>query len=325
MNSIPSLHRLLLAAGLVVLGAAASATAKEYRFDFRDRIETGEKIEIDVDYEFGDIRIIGTDDYRLEIDAVKTVEAVSMEEARKVADRIRIRVQQSDTSFRISTAYRPVDEENRSLIKKIFGVGETNVYGTVDFVLHVPRHCEIIVKNRAGNMEVSNTLGAVKLTANEGNIDLSGIEGDIDVDNFAGRTTGSLLFGEVTVQQPKGDIDLKWIEGDVRIKSTSAAINLQQERGAIDLVTSTGDVTIQTNLYSSREFFIETQSGDVRLQLPEFSSGRLNISSETGNIKTDLPMAIESITRKKVVGAFGSGGVSITIASTSGDVSIAQF
>ncbi len=134
-----------------------------------------------------------------------------------------------------------------------------------------------------------------------------------------------MLFGPVTVRQDQGKIDLQFVEGDIRIKSSSADIDVRQDMGSIDLTTRTGNVTLQSNLDSSKDFFVETESGNISLMIPETSSGNIRIESQTGDIKTEVPIAIKSMSRKQVEGTFGVGGVKISLISLSGDVKVAQF
>lgn len=59
--------------------------------------------------------------------------------------------------------------------------------------------------------------------------------------------------------------------------------------------------------------------------VPQTSSGTLQIASDMGNIKTEIPVSIKSMSKNKLVGEFGTGGVKVTLTSTTGDVTVAQF
>ena len=135
----------------------------------------------------------------------------------------------------------------------------------------------------------------------------------------------SFMVGPVMIRQPMGKIDLEWVEGDIRIKSSTARIKIRQERGALDLTTTTGSVEVQTNLDCIRDSFVETESGNIHLMIPETSSGQLKIASDMGNIKTEIPISVKSMSKNKLVGEFGTGGVKINLISTTGDVTVAQF
>jgi len=59
--------------------------------------------------------------------------------------------------------------------------------------------------------------------------------------------------------------------------------------------------------------------------VPQSASGTLDIRSQAGNIRTDVPVTISAMSKRQLRGAFGSGGVKISLVSTSGDVTVEQF
>lgn len=313
-----------LLASFLFLGVT-SLDAKDFRFDFQRILDTGPQAELELNYVSGNLKVISSDDGRIVIEAVKRVNAVSMDEAQLVADHIEIKVSQDDNKVAVATNYLRMRNRSASFWQKVLGVGGTDSYGEVDWTIHVPQGCRLTVINTSGKMDISHIMGNLDIRTSSAEIDLNSIEGEINVENAFGATRGELLFGPVTLRQAQGKIDLRFIEGDVKIKSSSADINVRQDRGSFDLTTSTGNVNIETYLDSSRDYFVETESGNISLSIPETSSGNLRIESQTGDIKTDMPIAINSMSHKQVDGTFGVGGVTVHLVSISGDVTVAQF
>lgn len=310
---------------LIFLLAPLGLSAKEYTFQYQRVLDTEERTNFRLTLVNGDVAVTGTDDNRLIVEAVKKVHAVSMDEAAIVADHIEIRVTQSGKNVDVATNYLRIINRSPSFWEKVLGIGGTDSYGEVNYTIQVPIGTSIEVVNTSGNFTVRNVQGNVMLQSSASNIDLNAVEGAIEIDNAAGETRGDLLFGPVMIRQPMGKIKLQWVEGDIRIKSKAADIFVQQERGSLDVSNAAGSIKIKTNLDSGRDYFVETVSGSIEFMVPETSSGKLEISSDMGDIRTDIPVAIESYSRQGLIGKFGLGGVTISLRSGSGDVTVAQF
>ena len=158
-----------------------------------------------------------------------------------------------------------------------------------------------------------------------GRIELSSIQSRIDIKNKRGSVQAEFVTGPITVHQEVGPIDLQWVEGDIRIKSEIGRIWIKQIQGALDLATIEGYVSVQTELNSPRNYFVQTRSGQIEFLVPQRSSGQLTIETHKGEISTEVPIAIKSATKTRLKGEFGVGGPKIEISSVSGDVIVASY
>ena len=308
-----------------VLLLAAPLPAKEFGFDYQRIVTTGPEAEVSLSYLSGNLTVIGGDEDDVIIDARKRIDAVNMDEAQIAADHVEIKVDQREERVEIAANYLRMRNRSQSFWKKVLGTGGQDSYGEVDWTIRVPRHCRLSVVNTSGRIEISHLIGTVEVRSSASEVFLTSIEGSIRVENSTGAVIGELLFGPLDIRQVAGRIDLKFLEGDVRIKSSTADISVSQDNGSLDLTTASGNVDIQTNLDSSRDYFVATESGHIHLMIPETSSGNLRIESQTGDIKTEIPITIKSMSHKQVEGTFGFGGVKINLTSVSGDVTVAQF
>lgn len=317
--------RILIIPLLASLLFSAPANAKEHRFTQHETFEPDGPVTLALTILSGSISITGESTDRIEVELVKVVDAVGMDQAAIVADHIKLRTEESGNRIDLSTAYLKIADYNPDFWDKLIGNGSRTAEGDVEFRITVPEKTDLVITSTSGPIKINNVTGNVTISTSDGAIDLNTVQGEIQIDNGAGTTRGELLFGPVEVRQPIGEIGLKWVEGDIRVKSLSAKIDVLQETGALDIVTRTGPVTIRTNLESNRDFFVETQSGNIEFLVPVTASGLLHISSELGEIQTDVPISIEKYSRQGVVGRFGVGGVNINLVSGSGDVTVAQF
>jgi len=337
------MHRLfVIGTVLFSIMLAAAVSAEQFTFQYQKMLETSGSVKLTLVNRLGHVEIRAHDSDLVVIDAVKKVKAGTKKEASEVADRIEIRVDEAKGEISLATNYLNIKDRGTSFWKNLIG-GSNEAFGAVEYTIKVPSTCDLIIDNGYGGVTIEGVSGNVEAQSGEGGVTLDqitgkvtvrsaagdvrlgSVEGAVDVAVTDGSTHGELLFGPVTVRQPTGQVDLQWVQGDIRIKSTSARINIRQENGSLDIATSTGSIAVQTNLESDQDFFVETQSGNIELAVPQSASGTLDIRSQAGNIRTDIPVTITAMSKRQLKGAFGSGGVKISLVSTSGDVTVAQF
>lgn len=286
--------------------AGGTVQAEEFAYDYQKVVPLERPVEFSLELTRGHITVTGSESDDLIIEATKIVRASNRREAEEMADHVEIKVNTSKNKVSVETNYLTMLSRSPSFWQKVLGGGSANLV-IVNYIIRLPFGSSVAINSMAAD------------------IDLANIEGAVTVDNNTGTTRGEFLFGPITVRQPTGNIDLRWVEGDIRIKSTSGKIYINQVRGAVDLNTQTGNVTIQTELDSPRDHYVETLSGTINFLIPSSASGVLKIETETGVIKSEMPIAIETMNRKKVVGMFGAGGSDISLLSTSGDVTVSLF
>jgi DUF4097 and DUF4098 domain-containing protein YvlB len=296
----------IFACGNLLLLGAKEADADEFAYQYQKIIEAESPVSLHLNLVRGKVSISGGEDGRVIIEAVKRVRAANEEEAEEVADHIEIKVAVSSDDVTVETNYLKMLSRSPSFWQKVLGSGSDS-YGLVDYTVTIPTRSSIFIKSMAADIE------------------LSSIEGEITIDNTVGSTRGEFLFGPITVRQPQGEIDLQWIEGDIRVNSSSSTIAIKQVLGSIDVSTQTGNVNIQTELTSPHDYFVETTSGAITFSIPEAASGLLRIETQEGAIQTEVPIVIKSVAHRRVVGELGRGGPTITLTSSSGDVTVAQY
>lgn len=347
----------LIAAFLLI---ATQGWSKSFWFEYQKNIEVPENVELVISNTSGRIEITGMPVSVISISATKNVRATDQEEAEEVAEHIEIKARKTGRRITIQTRYLKMINRSDSFWKKLLGTGSDS-FGSVDYTISVPHGCDVDIDNTSGDVSVTNIARSVHISGSSGEVRLENIEGDIDIESLSGNISihnvkgdieiavassdmelssitgavdiratsgnkrGEYISGPVKISQTSGNVELKYLDGDLRFKSTSGDISVEQDGGAVDILTHSGDVRIKTELLSEKDFFVETTSGNILFIIPELSSGTAKLETKSGNISTDLPLSIESFSEDRIHGSFGKGGPGITLITSSGNITIAQY
>ena len=128
---------------------------------YRVRLFTGGTFTMDV--RTGDIYITGWDDPHVEIEADKVVYAKSKKQAEHRYKRIGISLEGRDKVVHLRTIYPP-----RRLWRPFRG--ESNL--TVNFHIHMPYDCNLVLKCVDGDVRVTGLAGQEKLMVNYGDVEV---------------------------------------------------------------------------------------------------------------------------------------------------------
>ncbi len=365
-TKLSNLNNLLLTliAGIIsaTLLAPSAVVAKTFRFDYHKELPVGGGASLKIHNQGGNVTVVG--DKLLDhiiIDAVKTVHAVDETAAREVADHIELRFSTRDNDAVLETLLQEVSERHRSFWERLVGADD-DWFGAVDYTISVPANTSVSLNNSTGDIEIrgvrgrldislesgavqiNQIVGSVSLDVSSGTIELKDLEadveltsttadltmtaitGDVTVHGGAGKTVGDNIKGSVTIIQTSGDITLSSLNGDARLKATSGDLSIQQDSGALDIFTHTGKVQVNTELFSERDYSVETLSGSISFAFPDNAGAKVLLSTLSGDIDTKgLPMEVGSFTRREISGSVGAGGAQVSLKSDSGDIRLGWF
>ena len=353
-------QRIVISLVTIIIWCSLALAGEEYRYEYQKIVEVKSGIELTVVNPTGDIRLIADPENTVRINAVKKTYADSREEAEMLAGQIQIAVTDLDGHITVESKSLAEPKPSSSFLKKVLGGGRTS-QNSVDFTIKVPTDCNVAIRNSSGdievmgirgrldlsglagdmavqdilgNVDVSTSSGEVKIKNIDGNVTIKGssinvtmtsVNGDIDIRNGSGNIVGEYVIGDVVVSQENGSVDLTRLEGDIRVTSATGRVRVEQEFGALDVSTESGDIDVTTELNSPKDYFVETVSGSIRFMVPEASGGKIDLEAGSCEIDTQIPIAIDSFSRTRISGRFGSGGPKISLATTSGDITLGEF
>ncbi len=342
--------------------AAVTAESKTFRFDYHKEMIVPTGAALRINNQGGNVTIVGVKHLdQIKIDAIKTVHAVDETAAREVATHVELRFSTRNNEAVLETLLEEVSERHRSFWERLVG-SDDDWFGSVDYVISVPAETDVTLNNSNGDLDIRGVTGALDISMESGeakinqvvgsvSVDISGglielkdiaadveltsttadlrmtaITGNVTIHGGAGTATGDNITGEITIIQTSGDITLTSVNGDARLKATSGDLSIQQDRGALDIFTHTGKVSVNTELFSERDYSVETLSGSITFSIPDNAGADVLLSTLSGDIDTKgLPMEVGSFTRREISGSIGAGGAQVSLKSDSGDIRLGWF
>jgi DUF4097 and DUF4098 domain-containing protein YvlB/uncharacterized membrane protein HdeD (DUF308 family) len=303
-------------------GLRDSVVGEAYAFTDQPIINNDIKagMTVSVNNSYGSVKVTGGGS-AVRATLAKGVRGWSEEDARKIADRIRLVVNQTTGGLTITT--------NRD---------EVNEQFTTDIQIEVPSFIGVSITDSYGSVTANGIQGGLTAKISYGQADLTGIKGDVNLALSYCDVTASNIEGGLTVAGAKrarisaiaGDVDLtastasngavelRDISGNVRVNAPFCRIvaqgldqtaELSTEHGSVD-VTSAADLVIDAPHSDVRARNI---NGDLRVLS---SNSNLQLSSIAGHLEVQAQQT--SVNAEDVRG-------SIAIETTHGDVVVKNF
>lgn len=135
-----------------------------------------------------------------------------------------------------------------------------------------------------------------------------------------GRIAIADTTGDLTAATSNGAIDVRAVEGYVTLATSNGGIAVTGVRGIDALTTSNGDITAGIAAVRG-DVAITTSNADIRLAItPEINVTIIAGTSGGAITVTDLPLALRQSSATNLAGTSGSGGPTITVLTSNGDI-----
>jgi hypothetical protein len=184
----------------------------------------------------GDVEVKSAPQPQATAQLIKRIRAASEEDAKEVAKNIQLQIASNGANSQFSV--------NSSGIQQDYNVSIT---------ITMP-------ENLAGNVEITNALGAVKLT---------GLRGDHTIRNCE-RAEVRQNSGRVIIENPRGPVELAQIEGQVNLINTRRNVSLREVNGVIMLYVNGGNVNLDNSTGP-----VHLEAADARVEMSEIGDDSL--------------------------------------------------
>jgi DUF4097 and DUF4098 domain-containing protein YvlB len=235
---------------------------------------------VSVHNSYGSVKITGGSS-TVRATLVKSVRSWSQEDARKIADRIRLVVSQTPDGLTITT--------NREQLNEQF---------TTDIQIETPSYLAVLVTDSYGSVSASAIQGGLTAKASYGQATLNGIKGDVNLALSYCDVDASNIEGDLTVTGAKraqisnitgtvelttgaasnGLVELQNISGPVRVSAPFCRIVAQGLVQIAQLKTEHASVDVSR----SADLVIDAPHSDVHAKNID---GDLRVSSSNSNLQ----------------------------------------
>jgi len=206
----------------------------------------------------GSITIAGADVTDCNLTATIVAQAVTEEDAKKLAERIKIKLE-------------PWGDKLTAKIDKPTFMRNQSVSVNLD----------VTVPNRSD----------LELTTHNGEIRITDITGRLNGTTHNGKVTAEQISGTTELRTHNGSMICRQISGDTQLKTHNGGIKVFYSEDApsvcnISLITYNGGIELTTPSSFSGEVDASTHNGSIRTDLPITVVGKVSKSKLTGKIGT---------------------------------------
>lgn len=245
---------------------------------------------VQVQNEFGEIRIETWDDPSVGLSVAILVGAQNQADAVAVANEITPLVEQTDDRISVRTHYP-----------------DPGVYGTVpaevNYIVRVPRGVHVMTTNTFGDTIVTGVTGTLVIDSRFGHVDLADIGGTVQA-----RAQGD--YPLVATRLRRG--------GEFELHATRAEFS--EIAGNLSVNATLGDISL-LGFASQAAVTVRNSSGPIRVAVPDGLVPNLNATVQFGQFQSSLP--IEQTSRQDLIHAryrSVDSGVSLDLYNAFGNI-----
>ncbi len=176
---------------------------------------------------------------------------------------------------------------------------------SVNYQIVIPREVRIAtIQSSNGGISVRDAAGTTSLITSNGPITVETFRGDVDA------------------RSSNGAVQLVDVDGVVSASTSNAEILLQNVTAITHAETSNGRI-IADVLSVSRNVSLRTSNARVIIQIAPGLNADLSLSTSNGQILlTNVPVTVRQSSNTDLQGTIGSGGNSITVITSNGDIEV---
>ncbi len=246
----------------------------------------------------GQTRITADSQSQVRVKAIKEVRHVSShDEALRVAERVRVRIEQSGNRIEVAAEYP----------RNMGGFFGNEPQVLVHFEISAPKASDIDAKSGDGQLDVYQF---------DGRIDLETGDGDLTADNCSGRISARTGDGGLRVEGARGEVSARSGDGRMTIDGVLESLDAKSGDGRMD-------VTARAGSKMRGEWSLQSGDGGISLRLPEGFAAELDVRTSDGRIECEQEVRLEgSSSQNRLAGKLNNGGYRLRIQSGDGNISI---
>jgi hypothetical protein len=240
----------------------------------------------------GSITVNGKETAECRIEADIEVKAKSNEEAKKLLDKVEIKV--ASLGKQLSVKVHQPKLQSKESVK-------------VDFEITVPRQADLQLYTSNGSLDIADITGQIKGKTNNGSISTVETAGETRLHTNNGKievSKADLKPGAIGVNN--GEITCKHITGDIDVEANNGKVAVSYAKTASKMCNVS----------------ITTDNGAIDFTGPVNFSAEVKAETQIGSITTDLPLSVNGWMGKSVSGKLGTGEGKLRLKTSIGSIRI---
>jgi len=271
-------------------------------------------VHLQVNNDYGDIRIEAGSRDEIEVRLTKEVVADDQEQAREVADRVQITQHREGDLLEVTTNRESGRAGQQRLSTDLFlrvparlvavlksRHGDIRVTGLENTLTVENSSGNVVIDAQQGALTVDNEYGYIQVRRSKGETKLTNRRGRITLEDGVGNATISNLYESATVRRLEGNVSLQNRFGSVRVSDVSGMVTIDAPGSSV-VVNGTRQLVRVRN--SQKSVTISKSQGPVEL---ETSYSRAELSEIYGLV--DLRATHSEITARNVKSKFSCKAV----------------
>ncbi|MGH9683055.1 MAG: DUF4097 family beta strand repeat-containing protein [Candidatus Acidiferrales bacterium] len=232
--------------------------------------------------------------------------------------------------------------------------GDISISGLAGGVRAESLNGDVEIHDCGGDVSATGHQGDVRVTGITGNVTIGGSGGDLELGDISGNASiGGQFSGDVRVRNvakltrialpnaqlaltnmtgrlelDSDHIEISDVGGAAKIATSSKDVDAENVAGALDIQDVHGTVKASDSQAPTQNISISNVSGEVDLTLPRNSSFQISATSTSGEVRSDFEAPSLQLDNGsnvgRLVGRIGTGGPSISIATTYGTIHLHQ-
>lgn len=308
-------YGVLMASILFLMAFASVSFAAQVQEEVEETFSLAEEGSVSVKNVAGEILIHAWDEEKVQIVATKWARASTMKRAEELLQAIEIDITAKDDSLDIDTDFPWWNRLDPTSSVK------------VDYELWVPLSAEVSAQSVGGSIQIVERENDVWAKTISGSLKIEGVVGDVQAKTTSGAIEIRDVEGEsIVADSTSGKVTLEEVEGIIEAHSVSGRVKIEEGKGAAKSIrTTSGSIWVELKDVTGpvSKMLLTSVSGDVTLLLPKDISADVDAKTTSGRIRSEFKITVESeIEKRSLKGTIGAGGITITLKTTSGDISL---
>jgi len=278
----------------------------------------------------GSITVNGADVAECSVKATISVRAKTAEEAKKLAEGTKIRLEPSGKKLtvKIEKPLLPHERCNCSIV--------------VNFDITVPKQTSVDFVTRNGGVAISGIAG-INVRTRNGAVTAKKISGNVQADVRNAKVVCEDISGDIKLSGRNGSVTLSHVQGNINARTRNGAVTTRQTLGNIQIETrngkvvcediSRGDVKVSTRNGKTYVAYakiappicnvsIVSRDGAIDFIPPPEFSASVELSTRDGSIRSNLPLLVTGQIKKSLKDTIGTGEGKLHLQTRNGSITI---